>query len=646
MPKLRALLVLLALLMAGLVIAVVRFDARGSAETLAEEARVLLSEELPDYDAALRLLERGIRRAEDRDDRTVAAELALEHARVFRHRWDRSVVDREVLSDRNDLVSVVQECRVWLETYEPSDVTVRLLGARAALDLERPRAALPFLAGLQSADGDGAELALLRARLEVALANAVLDEAGDLFAEQLPRHGADRARAETRRAASRPPGDPVRSAIQDGLRADLGAQLGEVAAGAIDAAAPHFGRALDHYLDVLEHGVDGTAVQGIQAILLAAEEFDRAAALGHLALDRGDLTQRSRVALVTMEVLMAAGRRDEAARRVQLLIDDREHPFELAELEVEDMYHWCELLHELELWRALQSCAGPLRTINLARGEPADREGQAVFHSAVALANLDRFDRLAPLLNRIPVSDAEPFPGFRLETWSARARTAAADGFPREERRSREPAAASAGRRGLARRRAGLPRRGRVESERALPHPGAAPPARPTRGDRAGLGGGRDRGDPHARTRPGARRGGPLRPQRVRAVSRHGALRGLHARAAQPGGGARDRDRADPRAGAEQVPGPAPGARGPGADRDAAGTLRPCDRSPARAGRAGPRRPGAPGLPRAHPCGALHRRGAQALDPGRPGLGRVRGTAPRRGGRRTRRPRAGRPRGA
>ncbi len=425
MSKLRLFLVLLAL---AVIVVVIGFWIHAQAQTpssLLASARERLERAYPDFDGALRELERGIRFAQAEGDTNVERALQLERARL--------------LFDRGDAALASATCAEVLQRLAPGDGQALSLGARAALLAGDPELAVARARTLTRVLPFESAGPLLLGDATMELSRRALGELALALEDAQPRSTAQDVLSAAARATSLPGGHPGRRRTEEMLDRALPEAVRDAGRASLALASGYVARAGRAYLSSIELAPDGRAISGLQTILERAGKADASADLGLFALRRADISSGALVTIQTGFALALLGR-DQSFRE---LLKNTAKTISAVELSTarpdrEQLLDWCKLLYRSESWKELLDASNVLRGIDLEAATVAGEEAPVLpdFFRSVALLRLgtENTQLAESLLARaLSAEDAETL-GYAPDMWMTAAEVARTRGKKLEER--------------------------------------------------------------------------------------------------------------------------------------------------------------------------------------------------------------------
>lgn len=425
MPKLRLFLSLLAL---AVLVVLIGFWVQAQAQTpssLLASARERLERAYPDFDGALRELDRGIRFAQREGDTSVERALQLERARL--------------LFDRGDPVLASAACEEVLQRLAPSDGPALSLGSRAALLAGDPELAVARARTLTRVLPFESAGPLLLGDATMELSRRALGDLASALENAQPRSTAQHTLSAAARAASLPGSHPGRQRMEEELERALPEDVRDAGMASFALSSGYVARAGRAYLSSIELAPDGRAVSGCQTILERAGKVQASADLGLFALRRSDLSSGALVTIQTGFALSSLGR----DRSFRELLKNSAKMISAVELSAarpdrEQLLAWCELLYRSECWRELLDASNVLRGIDLEAATVAGEEAPVLpdFFRSVALLHVEGGNvQLAEslLARALSADDAETL-GYASYMWMTAAEAARGRGNRLEER--------------------------------------------------------------------------------------------------------------------------------------------------------------------------------------------------------------------
>ena len=299
----------------------------------------------PAQDAALREYGAALRIAESEGDLGVLSAALVERADLFMRRN----MPQLALGDT-------------LEHIELFGDSPELLGrlAAAALSCGRPELALDAASRLRKAIPDDPDSHLYMGRAHLSLSQQALDTCEDQLEGQLAPADVEIAMQLARRAAALPPTVRGHGTSRERVREIFNdPDDANAAIDAIDLAGEHTSEGLRALVKTLRQKPDGSAIAGIQDILLDGGYVESAAELGVVALRLNRLDDRVPTLVRTCLALEQLERFELAENMIASHLRHR-RPIPLSSINSDLLLRWCLLNDRLKKWELVYSAARTL----------------------------------------------------------------------------------------------------------------------------------------------------------------------------------------------------------------------------------------------------------------------------------------------
>jgi len=368
------------------------------------------------HDAALRELDAAIRMAEREGDEEALAEgLELRGTLHLERNMPQLALDDSI---------------ALLERFG-DDAETLARAADAALRCIRPELALESASRLRALAPEDPRSALYLGRAHLALSKQALRLCSAMLETQLAPFELLEAMELARRAAALPESVHGHGTSREQVRElFLDEAQAEEAIGYVDLAGTHIASGLSCLVENLKETPDGSAVAGIQDILVDAGYLEASAELGLLALRLNVLKNRPPT-LVRTCLALEALERHELAGDIITAHRKRKRPLQLHAIRSERLHRWLSLLDRLQLWDLLYDGA---RFLAQRHGHNERYRILARYYQGISAFELDRdlseiqtcFAEATPLLPSNP--------RMTLRAWTTWAKAAARDEDRRAER--------------------------------------------------------------------------------------------------------------------------------------------------------------------------------------------------------------------